>query len=83
MSSVPPSNKKARTESNAGACTDDTYSPAFFLDSCPKEILDNVLRFFSRLPEANDWFPHIPLESIVELYVVWRLVELRRGIMRI
>jgi len=38
------------------------------MDSFPREILDNVLRFFSRQPQAKDWVPHIPLETIIELY---------------
>jgi len=67
MNNAPPPSKKARTKT---PCDDDIKSPKFFLDSFPKEILDNVLRFFSRIPKAKDWVPHIPLESIIVLYGV-------------
>lgn len=40
------------------------------LDAIPRELLDNVLRFFSRLPESEDWVSHLPLEFTLELYGV-------------
>lgn len=38
-------------------------SPAFYLDAFPEQVLGNVLR-------VRNWVPHIPLESIIELYDV-------------
>jgi len=73
MNTAPPPSVETRTSPSAN---DEIKSPKFFLDSFPKEILENVLRFFSRLPRAEDWVPHIPLDSIIELYgVTGRLGE--------
>lgn len=73
MNTAPPPSNTARTQPSHVPCSDDddtSNAPAFFLDSFPKEVLDNVLRFFSRLPEASDWVPHIPVEAVIELYGV-------------
>jgi len=47
---------------------EEDFSPTFFLDSVPEELLDNVLRFFSRIPATRKWEAHIPLQDIVHLY---------------
>jgi len=65
-----PPTKKARTEADAGYRSDMDTSPSLFLDTFSKEVLDNILRFFSRVPQARDWVRSIPLQSIVELYGV-------------
>jgi len=44
--------------------------PTFFLDTLPKEVLDNVLRFFSRIPKAKNWERHILLQDLVALFRV-------------
>lgn len=66
--SVPRPAKKARTESYGDTCSQNERPPAFLLDAFPAELMDNVLRFFSILPKTQDWVPHTPLESIIELY---------------
>jgi len=43
---------------------DENSAPLFFLDTFPKKILGNILRFFSSIPTAKDWVPLVPLESI-------------------
>ena len=68
MNTAQPPRKKARTGANGDA--DEGDAPTFFLDAIPVDVLDSVLRFFSRLPEAEDCVPHIPVESIIELYGV-------------
>jgi len=65
-----PPTKKARTEADAGIRSVEVTSPSFFLDTFPKEVLDNILRFFSHVPQARDWVSAIPLRSIIELYSV-------------
>lgn len=45
-------------------------APSFLRDAIPKEVLDNVLKFFSLLPKAKNWETHIPLDTIVKLYGV-------------
>ena len=60
--------KKARTEDNGNS--DDSTAPTFFLHAISVEVQDNVLRFFSQLPRADDWVPHIPVEIIIELHGV-------------
>jgi len=65
-----PPTKKARNESEAALCSDESDPHSFYLDTLPKEVLENVLRYFSRLPEAKDWVPHILLETIIALYGV-------------
>jgi len=54
-------------ESKAALCSDE--SDPHSLDTLPKEALGNVLRYFSRLPDAKDWVPHILLETIIEFMV--------------
>jgi len=44
--------------------------PTFFLDTIPGEVLDYVLRFFSRIPAAKNWERHIPLGDLVALFRV-------------
>lgn len=43
---------------------------SFFLDSFLRKILDNVLLFFSRLPNAKDWAPHIRVRDLLGLFAV-------------
>jgi len=45
---------------------EDKAEPALFFDSLPKEILDNVLRYFSRIPNAKKWESHIDVRNLVE-----------------
>lgn len=47
---------------------DDKRPPTFYIDMLPTEVVDNVFRFFSRLPVAEQWENHIPLKDVVELY---------------
>lgn len=56
-------------ELDAGT-TDDNKIHTCFLDSFPKELMNNILRFFSRIPKAKDWESLTPLSSIIELYGV-------------
>lgn len=42
----------------------------FFLDSIPKEELDSLLRFFSRIPNASNWEVHIDVMELLELFAV-------------
>ena len=67
--SLPPS-KKAKTQPDEGNTAERSGAPTFFLDSFPKEVMPNVLRYFSRTPEAEDWVPRIPAESLIELFGV-------------
>jgi len=70
MDIPPPPRKRARTESNDGAGKDDEItSPALFLGAFHKEVLDNALRFFCRLPNGKDPVSHILLGSMVPF--VW------------
>jgi len=48
----------------------EEVQPTFFLDSFPKQVLDNVLRFFSKMPNANSWETHIDLLHLVQLLAV-------------
>lgn len=41
-----------------------------FLDSFPKEVLPNVLRYFSAIPNAKKWEMHIESGDLVELFGV-------------
>lgn len=41
--------------------------PNLFLDAIPKELLDNLVKFFSRLPKARNWEVHVALEDITGL----------------
>jgi len=66
----PPPTKKAKTEADRADHIGERNSPSFFFDAFPSEVLDNVLRYFSRLPEVRDWVHHVSLESIIELYGV-------------
>lgn len=59
-----------RIETGAGINAYENESHSCFLDTFPTEVLNNVLRFFSRLPTEKDWVPHVPLENIIELYGV-------------
>lgn len=70
MNTTMPPCEDPKRESSGAACSDDSNSPAFFLDLFQKEVLENVVRFFSRLPKEKHWEAHIPLASIVELYGV-------------
>lgn len=42
-------------------------APASFLDLIPRELLENVFKFFSRLRQAPNWEAHVPLEDIIGL----------------
>lgn len=42
---------------------------ALYFDALPQEILDNVLKFLSRLPHALSWGKHISLSDVVVLYI--------------
>jgi len=39
---------------------------SFFLDSIPKEILENVLRYFSSIPNATKWERFIDVRNLVK-----------------
>lgn len=39
----------------------------FYLESVPKEVLDYVVKFLSRRPDADNWIFRIPLRDTVEL----------------
>lgn len=52
-----------------------TRSTDFCLDSFPKEVLDNVMHVFSRLPKAKNCDRHIPLVGLVPLFRVNGQVE--------
>lgn len=41
-----------------------------FLDTIPMELLENVVRFLSVLPHAENWCKHIPLRNLMKLYHV-------------
>jgi len=49
---------------------DDSESALLFLDSFPNEVLDNVLRYLSRLPSAKNWETHLDLEDLIPLFAV-------------
>jgi len=44
--------------------------PSFFLDSIPKEVLENVLRYFSRLPNSKKWETYIDVRNIAAAFWV-------------
>jgi len=44
--------------------------PTFFLDSFPSEVLDNVVRFLSLMPNAKFWEPYVDLFQLEELFAV-------------
>jgi len=41
-----------------------------FFDRMPKEILSDVLRFFSHLPYSVKWEMHLVLTDLLELFAV-------------
>jgi len=45
---------------------EEKVMPALFFDSLPDETLDNVLRYFSRIPYAKNWQSHINVGHLVE-----------------
>lgn len=45
-------------------------APALFFECTPNEILDNVLRFLSRIPNSRKWETHIDIRDILELFDV-------------
>jgi len=42
---------------------DENSTPTFYLDFLPSEVLVYMLRFFTRLPNAEIWENHIPLKD--------------------
>lgn len=44
----------------------ESLEPAFFLDSFPQEILDNLLR----LPNAKKWQTYIEVRDLLQLFAV-------------
>jgi len=49
---------------NAQESTEEIV-PTFFLDAVPNELLDTVLRFFSRVPSVKKWESHILLADLI------------------
>lgn len=70
MNTAAPLTENSISESGGAASSAETKSLSFFLDTFPTGVLDNVLKFFSNCPKVKHWTPHIPLESIIELYGV-------------
>jgi len=64
------SKMEARVEVQELPLSDDDSPPTFYLDIIPVELFDHILRFFSRIPNADVWENHIPLQLLVELYRV-------------
>lgn len=62
--------EKASIAAPESAYNEGKNPPSFLRDAIPREVLDNVLKFFSRLPRAKNWETHISLDSIVGLYGV-------------
>lgn len=54
----------------SGTMAEENETTPFFLDSFPKEVLNNVLRFFSRMRNANKWETHIDVQDLMELFAV-------------
>lgn len=52
------------------ACGEYAEVHPFYLNKVPVEVLDFILRFWSRIPNAKTWETHIPLEDIPELHGV-------------
>jgi len=62
--------RPAEKPSHESGSQHDKSPPTCFLDILPTEVLDNVFRFFSRLPAGELWENHIPLKRVVDLYAV-------------
>jgi len=53
----------------SGKC-DATLLPTLFFDIVPQEVHENVLRFFSRIPQARNWETHIHLLDLLGTFRV-------------
>jgi len=64
--------KKARTETevNGAASSSASCGDTLFFDEIEPEVLDNVIRFLSLLPNAVNWSKHVPISFIVGLFRV-------------
>lgn len=61
--------KRARTSSEGNSSAVLSVRPLFF-DKLPEELLHNVLRFLSLLPQVVNWDKHIPENNILQMYRV-------------
>jgi len=49
---------------------EEKAEPVLFFDAFCEEILENVLRYFSRLPNAKKWASHIDVRNLVKAFGV-------------
>lgn len=54
----------------SGTVAEENEAPAFFCDLLPKEVLDNVLRYLSHIPNAKYWKTQIEVRDVLEILAV-------------